>query len=134
MVKLLKIGAFVFLVFLIGKFSGTGAKPVTADLVAAEAARRVSFPVDLGDGFRLDSIRASGSTVISTVTLLNEPAGPPDPGLRQVLETSSRSDICRELGTSREVYVKAGLRIAKRYLNTAGTEITTVTVDPGSCP
>lgn len=133
MVKLVKIVAFLFLLFLVGKFSGTGAKPVTADLVAAEAARRVSFPVDLGDGFRLDSILASGNTVVSTVTLLSEPAGPPDPALRQALDIASRSDICRELGSSREVYVKAGLRLAKRYLNSAGAEITTVTVDPGSC-
>lgn len=133
MTKILKVCAFLFLLFLIGKFSGTGAKPVTAEMVAAEAARRVSFPVDLGDGFRLDHIRASGNTVVSTVTLLNEPAGPVDPALQQVLETSSRSDICRELGASREVYAKAGLRLAKRYLNSAGVEIVTVTVAPDSC-
>lgn len=133
MLKLLKIAAFLFLLLLVAKFSGTGAKPVTAELVADEAARRVSFPVDLGDGFRLDSIRASGNTVISTVTLLHEPAGAVDPALQQVLESASRSDICRELGASREIYAKAGLRLAKRYLNSAGAEITMVTVDPGSC-
>jgi hypothetical protein len=119
---------------LIWTFSGTGAKPVTAELVAAEAARRVSFPVDLGEGFRLDSISASGNTVISTVTLLNQPDGATDPALRQVLDGASRSDICRELAGSRDVYVKANLRLAKRYLNSAGGEIVTVTVDPASCP
>jgi hypothetical protein len=134
MVKLLKIVAFVFLLLLIWTFSGTGAKPVTAELVAAEAARRVSFPVDLGEGFRLDSISASGNTVISTVTLLNQPDGATDPALRQVLDGASRSDICRELAGSRDVYVKANLRLAKRYLNSAGGEIVTVTVDPASCP
>lgn len=133
MVNLLKIVAFLFMLFLIGKFSGTGAPPVTAELVAAEAAKRVSFPVDLGDGFRLDSIHASGNTVVSTVTLLDEAAGPADPALQQVLEAASRSDICRELGASKGLYTKAGLRLAKRYLNSAGGEITLVTVDPASC-
>ncbi len=134
MVKLLKIVAFLFLILLIWTFSGSGAKPVTADLVAAEAARRVSFPADLGDGFRLDSISASGNTVVSTVTLLTEPGGVADPALQQVLDTASRSDICRELAGSKDVYVKANLRLAKRYLNSAGGEIVMVTVDPASCP
>ena len=133
MTKILKVCAFLFLLFLIGKFSGTGAKPVTAEMVAAEAARRVSFPADLGDGLRLDHIRAWGNTVVPAVTWLNGPAGPVDPALQQVLETSSRSDICRELGASREVYAKAGLRLAKRYLNSAGVGIVTVTVAPDSC-
>lgn len=133
MIRLLTFLAFLFLLLLVWSFSGSGPKPVTAEMVAAEASKRVTFPVDLGDGFRLDSISASGNTVLSTVTLLEEPAGPADPNLQKVLETASRSDICRELGASRDVYVKANLRLAKRYLNSAGGEITTVTVDPVSC-
>lgn len=133
MVNILKVFAFVFLLLLIGKFSGAGPKPVTADLVAEEANKRMSFPVDLGDGFRLDGISAAGNTVTSTVTLLQEAAGPADPKLQQLLASASRSDICRELGASRDVYMRAGVRVAKRYLNSAGSEITTVTVDPASC-
>jgi len=106
---------------------------LTADRVVEYAQRTQHFPVDLGDGFRLDSIHAEGNAIISTVTLLNEPAGPADPMLVAMLRTASNSDTCSEIIARRQAYVDAGLRVVKRYLNSGGGEITRVVIDPAQC-
>jgi hypothetical protein len=72
-------------------------------------ARTQHFPVDLGDGFRLDSIHAEGNAVVSTVTLLNEPAGPADPMMAALLLTASKSDTCREIAIHKQAYIDAKL-------------------------
>lgn len=107
---------------------------LTAESVVAYAQRTQHFPVDLGDGFRLDSIHAEGNAVVSTVTLLNEPAGPADPMMAALLLTASKSDTCREIAIHKQAYIDAKLSLVKLYKNSGGGEIARAVIDPAQCP
>ncbi|MCC6505241.1 MAG: hypothetical protein BWZ07_00581 [Alphaproteobacteria bacterium ADurb.BinA280] len=108
--------------------------PVTAERVAAHAQKTLQFPVDLGDGFRLDSIRAEGDAIVSTVTLMNVPAGAVDPTLAAALQGASTSDTCREIAAQKQAYADAGLSVVKVYRNSAGGEISRAVIEPAQCP
>ncbi len=113
---------------------GSGSdEPITAAGLAEAANARLRFPVDLGDGFRLDSVVADGRAVVSTVTLLDVSAGPGDDMLKDALRTSSVSDTCRQMGGAREAYRTAGIQLVKRYLDQSGIELVAVSVSPDDC-
>ena len=131
--KILKYVAILFVIFAIGRMAGCGrGAPVTAAQLAAEASKRVTFPHDMGDGFRLDSITAEGNTVVSTVTL-TDPALASDPRFVEVMRVATKSDICREIAPASQAYVDANLAVAKVYKNAKGTELLRVDVRPGDC-
>ena len=116
----------------IGQLAACSGPPITAERVAAEANRRHSFPVDLGDGFRLDGIAAEGQAIVSTVTLTG-PAIGNDPALVEMIRVAAKSDICREISALKQAYVDAGLSIATRYKDAGGAEIVRVDVQPAEC-
>lgn len=133
--KILKY-AFValFVLYLLGKILGAGREPLTAAKVVSEGNKTMSYPVDLGDGLRLDGVRAEGNAMVSTVTLMDTPPGPVDAALIQVMETASQSDTCREINLQRKALVDSGITIIKEYKNNAGGLITSVTIRPADCP
>jgi hypothetical protein len=130
----LRIVIVLVVLAVIGKMLTPSPPKITAELLAQEMQKRVSLPMDLGDGFRLDSIVASGNDVVSTVTVSQLPAGPADTALRRTLEQAAISDACREIAPIKAEYVKTGIRIVKVFNNDKGGEIVTAVVDPASCP
>lgn len=116
----------------IGHLAGCNRPPITAEQIAAEANRRHTFPLDLGDGLRLDAIAAEGQAIVSTVTLL-DPALGADPALVELMRVAAKSDICREIASLKQAYIDAGLSIATRYRNADGAEIVRVDVQPATC-
>lgn len=131
--KILKYVAVVFVIFAIGRMAGChGGESVTAAQLATEASKRVTFPHDMGDGFRLDSITAEGNTVVSTVTL-TDAALAADARFVEVMRAATKSDICREIAPASKAYVDANLAVAKVYRNVKGTELLRVDVRPGDC-
>ena len=129
----LRIVIVLVVLAVIGKMLTPSQPKITAELLAAEMQKRVSLPMDLGDGFRLDSIVASGNDVVSTVTVSQLPAGPADTALRRKLEQAAISDACREISPMKAEYVKTGIRIVKVFKNDRGGEIVTAVVDPAKC-
>ena len=106
--------------------------PITAELLATEANKRATLPLDLGDGFRLDSIASEGNAVVSTVTITDAQLAD-DPGFVEVMRTATTSDICREILPARQAYIDAGLSVGKIYRNAAGKQILRVDVRPQAC-
>ncbi len=127
-----KMSAAALAVLVAAGVSSCG-KPVTATTLAAEINKQMSFPKDLGDGFRLDSITASGNDLVSTVTMTQIPSGADLPQLADALATASKSDTCRELASTRQQYVAANIRVAKVFKDAAGAEVVRVIVDPREC-
>lgn len=116
----------------VGVLAGCGRPPVSAAMLATEASKRVTFPHDMGDGYRLDAITAEGNTVVSTVTL-TDAALASDPRFVDVMRAATVSDICREIAPASQAYVDAGLAIAKVYRNAEGAELLRVEVRPADC-
>ena len=112
--------------------AGCGKEPVTATQLAAEASKRATLPLDLGDGFRLESITAEGNAVVSTVTV-GDASLASDPRFVEVMRTATTSDICREIAPARQAYIDAGLSISKVYRTVAGATIVRVDVRPADC-
>lgn len=137
--RILKILAVLIVLGAIGKCLGGagGQRAYTAQEVAREMGQRVRFPVDLGDGFRLDSIEASGKDIVSTVSLLDMPPGALPAAARAPLEAASRSDTCREInaggGAVKQTLIHSQLRMVKRYLDAQGGVLLEVAIEPGSC-
>jgi hypothetical protein len=131
-VKILKPTATLFAMFCMAHVAGCSKPPVTAQQLAAELNKRVSLPLDLGDGLRLDAITAEGNAVVSTVTLSND-ALAADPNFKAVMRTATVSDICREIAPARQTYTDAGLTVAKVYKDSKGAEILRVNVVPAEC-
>lgn len=127
-----KYPALVLMILTIGHLAGCGRSPVTAAELSAEANKRVTFPHDMGDGFRLDSITAEGNAVVSTVTM-TDTSLTSDPRFVEVMRVATTSDICREIAPASQAYVDAGLTIAKVYRNAEGSEILRVNVRPDDC-
>lgn len=130
--KLLKYAVVVIALVVIVRMLGGGDQPVTAQLLATEASKRATLPLDLGDGFRLDSITAEGNTVVSTVTV-NDPELATSPAFAEMMRVATTSDICRELLPARQAYIDAGLAVAKIYRNASGVQILRVDVNPADC-
>lgn len=136
--RALKILAVLIVLATLGKLlTSAGPRTLTAAEVARELAQRVRLPMDLGDGFRLDSIEASGQDIVSTVSLLDMPPGSLPAAARAPLEAASRSDTCREInaggGAAKQTLVHSRLRMVKRYLDAQGGVLLEVAIDPGSC-
>lgn len=128
------LGVAVLAILVLWRMSGGRNEPITAAVLAEAANKQRTFPIDLGDGFRLDSISASGNAVVSVVTLIEEPAGPVDEALKEVLRTATVSDICREIASAKQAYIDTGITLVKTYRNSAGGEMVSVEVAPGDCP
>ena len=109
------------------------ARKVTAATLAAEVNKQMTFPKDLGDGIRLDSVAASGNDVVSTVTMTEVDAGASNPKLAQVLADASKTDTCREIAPARQEYVSANIRMVKVFNDKSGAEVVRVVVDPREC-
>lgn len=131
--KLLKILLVVALVGVAFRLVLRPGEPITASVVAAQAQKRYTFPVDLGDGWRLDSVTASGNDLVSTITMTDETSAAPPAAVRTALETATRSDVCREVAAVKDAYAKHRIRIVKTYRNASGAEWLSVTVDPATC-
>ena len=127
-----KYFAFVLLAICAGHLAGCDRPPVTAAQLAAEASKRATLPLDLGDGFRLDAITAEGNAVVSTVTL-SDASLTPDPAFQEVMRKATVSDICREIAPARQAYIDADLTIAKVYKSPNGAELLRVDVRPADC-
>lgn len=112
--------------------AGCSKPPITAQQLAAEANKRASLPMDLGDGYRLDAITAEGNAVVSTVTMTDD-ALAADPRFRDVMHTATMSDICREIAPAKQLYAEMGLSVAKVYKDSKGSEILRVDVRPADC-
>ena len=124
--------ALVLAIITIAPLAGCSRPPITAELLAAESNKRISLPLDLGDGFRLDSITAEGSALVSTVTMADASLAS-DPGFVEVMSVATKSDICREIAPASQAYIDASLTIAKVYRDAAGSEILRVDVRPAEC-
>lgn len=125
----------VFLVLIgiaFAPLAGCSRPPITAEQIAAETNRRHTFPLDLGDGFRLDAVTAEGQAIVSTITLMDPTLGA-DPTLVEVMRAAAKSDICREIAAVRQAYTDAGLSLATRYKDARGNEIVRVDVQPAEC-
>lgn len=122
-------------VLAVGAVAGVAscAKPVTAASLAAEVNKQMTFPKDLGDGIRLDSVTASGNEVVSTVTMTEVPAGADVPRLADLLATASKTDTCREIASTRQQYITANIKMTKVFKDASGTEIVRVVIDPREC-
>ena len=127
-----KLAVLVASIVGIGVLAGCSRPPITAERLAAEASKRATLPLDLGDGFRLDSITAEGDAIVSTVTL-NDESLASDPRFKDVMRSATISDICREIAVARQAYVDAGITIAKVYRDARGAEILRVDVRPAEC-
>lgn len=130
--KLPNHAAVVLVTFAIAGVAACSGPSITAEQLATEANKRGTLPLDLGDGFRLDTITAEGNTIVSTVTV-TDAALASDPGFIEVMRTATTSDICREIKPAGKAYADAGLTVAKAYRTTAGAEILRVDVGPGDC-
>jgi hypothetical protein len=125
--------AALFLAFVaITLLAGCSREPITAAQLATEANKRMSFPRDLGDGYRLDAITAEGNAIVSTVTMANASLAS-DPGFVEVMRAATVSDICREIAPAKQAYEDAGLTIAKIYQDSNGSELLRVDVRPADC-
>lgn len=124
--------ALVLLCLVAAALTGCGGPPITAQQIAAEANKRYTFPRDLGDGFRLDSIAADGNAIVSTVTIA-DPSVTSDPALVEMLRVAATSDICREIASARQAYIDAGLTVAKVYRDAKGAQIVRADVRPADC-
>lgn len=122
----------VLAVAVVGGVASCG-KPVTAASLAAEINKQIQLPKDLGDGFRLDSVAASGNEVVSTVTMTEVPSSAVQPKLAELLGTASKTDTCREIATTRQQYIAANIKITKVFKDASGAEVVRVIVDPREC-
>ena len=127
-----KYSAFVLLAICASNLAGCDRPPVTAAQLAAEANKRATLPLDLGDGFRLDAITAEGNAIVSTVTL-SDVSLTADPAFQEVMRTATVSDICREIAPARQAYIDADLTISKIYKAPSGAQLLRVDVRPADC-